>query len=233
MPNYCTYTHTVFDSVDQVMIATQCTTMAVFGPKGGLPIACAKHKGTYVDVCNPMCCGFVDGKACPKRASFAEDGSRAIYCFDHRRVGMINVATKRCKAFACSGYATYGFPIGVTPARGYTSNVVQVCRDHRLDGMVSTKRLREANKANQPSMRARKERTYISRALSPVVASPTVSPSAGGESVKMKGRTRSPIRSRRKHLKPEMPVVVQTVPIAGVERILGMFKSQGRGLFMR
>jgi hypothetical protein len=59
------------------------------------------------------------------------DKKKAIYCLDHKKLNMVNIVSKRCKAENCTSLTPiFNFP---------DATVGEYCYEHKLDGMIDKK----------------------------------------------------------------------------------------------
>jgi hypothetical protein len=88
----------------------------------------------------------IDG--CITQPSYNYYGKKAIYCFNHKLDGMINVNIKKCNYENCNKIPSFNYP---------NETICLYCKQHKLEGMVDIKH----NYCNHPNCNKRPNYNYV------------------------------------------------------------------------
>jgi hypothetical protein len=96
---------------------------SIYGPEGGKPSRCKRHKGSYIDVVHKRC----EDTGCKFRACFGIAGGRPTHCSIHKPQEMVDIANPKCiEPGGCRHRPSFGLEGGKA----------LYCAVHKKDGMM-------------------------------------------------------------------------------------------------
>lgn len=92
-------------AINTIMRCRICTSIATFGPVGGLALHCSAHRRDLEkDVRHPKCAAL---EGCLRRATFG-DGKLQTHCAMHRPASAVSTGRRTCNAPLCLRRALFG-----------------------------------------------------------------------------------------------------------------------------